>query len=177
MKSLLAIAAGASLLLLATGGILAQQKQRASPHEEVSWTLNGKKITVIYGRPYKKGRNIFGGLEPFGKVWRTGADEATVFRTEGDLMLADTHVVKGDYSLFTIPNEKEWTLILNKTVKQWGAFKYEQSADYCRAAMKVEKLSVPVEQLTIDLVKKGADAGELQISWDSIRATIPIHVH
>lgn len=154
-----------------------KKKERASPHEEVSAVINGKKITVSYGRPYKKGRVIFGGLEPWGKVWRTGADEATTITTESDLMVGPVHVVAGTYSLFTIPNEKEWTLVLNKVARQWGAFKYDQAMDYGRAAMKVAKAASPVEQLTISLDKKGNDEVTLKIAWDETVASIDVMVH
>ena len=186
MKNRIAAGFGLSsvLLLSLTGMVGAQnaaksgaKKQRASPHEEVSAAINGKKITISYGRPYKKGRVIFGGLEPWGKVWRTGADEATTLTTDGDLMIGPLHVIAGTYSLFTIPNEKEWTLVLNKTAKQWGAFKYDQSADYGRAAMSVAKTKEPVEQLTITLEKKGDHQAALKVMWDETAASIDVMVH
>ncbi|MBM3793223.1 MAG: DUF2911 domain-containing protein [Acidobacteria bacterium] len=154
----------------------AKKRERASPHEEVSAVLNGKKITISYGRPYKKGRVIFGGLEPLGKVWRTGADEATTITLEGDAMVGPLHVVAGTYSLFTIPNEKEWTLVLNKVAKQWGAFKYDQAMDYGRASMKVAVVKEPMEQLTISIDKKGEQAA-LKIAWDQTVATIDVQGH
>lgn len=154
-----------------------KKKERASPHEEVSAVIGGKKISISYGRPFKKGRVIFGGLEPWGKVWRTGADEATTLTTEADLMIGPLHVVADTYSLFTIPNEKEWTLVLNKVAKQWGAFKYDQAMDYGRAAMTVSKPGAPVEQLTISLDKKGDHEGTLKIAWDETVASIGLMVH
>jgi hypothetical protein len=171
------------LLALFCLGAIAQQKgetkkeARVSPHESFSTTLNGKTITITYGRPYKKGRVIFGGLEPWGKVWRTGADEATTFTTDGDVMLGPLHVIAGTYSLFTIPNEKEWTLILNKTAKQWGAFKYQQEMDYGRAPMKVTRSKDPVEQLTIAIEKKNDHEGVLNIMWDETIGSIDLMVH
>jgi hypothetical protein len=96
------------------------QEPRLSPHEQTSLTIGGKKITIEYGRPYVKGRKIFGGLEPYGKVWRTGADEATVLTTDADLMIGGLKVPKGSYGLFTLPEASRWTLILNTVAKQWG---------------------------------------------------------
>jgi hypothetical protein len=184
MKPFTQIAAGLGLLSLAgwmmmapPEAVQAQKKERASPHETKTWTIGGKKITITYGRPFKKGRVIFGGLEPWGKVWRTGADEATVFETEGDLMIGDLHVTAGSYSLFTIPNEKEWTLVLNKTVKQWGAFKYDPLMDYGRTPMKVAKAASPAEQLTIEVESKGGSQGVLKIAWDETVASVPVMVH
>ena len=153
------------------------QEKRASPHETISAAIAGKKITIEYGRPYKKGRNIFGGLEPLGKVWRTGADEATTLTTEADLMIGNIHLPAGTYGLFTIPNEKEWTLVLNKVAKQWGAFKYDEKQDLGRTPMQVKKLSAPVEQLTITIEPKGKSDGTLKIAWDTTEATVGLMVH
>src|SRR5436189_1888840 len=97
--------------------------QPKSPHE----TADSKNISVTYGRPYKKGRDIFGGLEKYGKVWRTGADSATHITFKKDGTFGGKAVKAGTYTLFTIPNEKEWTIILNGELKQWGAFAYEQN--------------------------------------------------
>ena len=168
-----------SILTMAGIAALAARAQepRKSPHETVQFVLGGKKITIVYGRPLKRGRKIFGELEPYGKVWRTGADEATTFTTDGDLMLGSLHVKAGSYSLFTIPGASEWTIILNKTVKQWGAFKYDQAQDYGRATMKAGKAPATVEQLTIDIEKKGADRGNLRIMWDNTVASIPVIMH
>jgi hypothetical protein len=191
MKTTLTVLTGLQLLVFSAAGLLmqaqetksaeakpaAKKQERKSPHEESAFTVGGKKITINYGRPYKRGRVIFGGLEPWGKVWRTGADEATIFTTEGDLMVGSLHVAAGSYSLFTIPNESEWTLILNKTVKQWGAFKYDQAMDYGRTAMKVQKVASPMEQLTINIEPKSAKEGTLRIAWDDTVATADIMAH
>jgi len=187
MKKLAIAFAGVTLLIIGAAGLMTAQdvaksgekkkKDRASPHEEKSWSFGTKKITINYGRPYKKGRVIFGGLEPWGKVWRTGADEATTFTTDADLMVGPMHVVAGTYGLFTIPNEKEWTLILNKVAKQWGAFKYDQAQDYGRTAMKVVKSPTTIEQHTIEIEKKSDSQGVLKIMWDDTIASVDIMVH
>jgi hypothetical protein len=150
-----------------------KKKERASPHAEATATLAGKKITVSYGRPYMKGRAIFGGLVPWGAVWRTGADEATTFTTEADVVVGGLKVPKGEYSLFTIPTEKQWTLVLNKTAKQWGAFKYEEAQDLGRVPMTVASASKPVEQFTIELVPAGKQV-TLKLSWDKTVASVAI---
>lgn len=162
------------LCTLAIGYLFAQD--RVSPHEKVTATVGGKKVTIDYGRPSKKGRDIFGGLVPYGQVWRTGADEATVLTTEGDLMIGPLHVPAGSYSLFTIPGEKEWTLVLNKQVKQWGAFKYDQKMDFGRAPMKVSK-SAPAETFTIAIDPKGGSDATLKMSWDTTTASIDFMMH
>ena len=150
---------------------------RPSPDDIVTAAIGGKKVTVEYGRPSVKGRQVFGGLVPYGQVWRTGANEATVLTVEGDFMVGSIHVPKGSYALFTVPGEKEWTLILNKTVKQWGAFKYDQSADLGRTTMKVAKAAAPVEKLTISIEPAGGNRGTLKIAWDSVEATVPLTAH
>lgn len=151
--------------------------QRKSPHESTSGVIAGKKITIEYGRPYKKGRKIFGGLEPLGKVWRTGADEATTLTTEADLMVGEIHVPAGTYSLFTIPDDGKWTLVLNKTAKQWGAFDYDESQDLGRTAMKVSSLDSPLEQLTITIEPTSGKNGVLKVAWDQTVASADITVH
>jgi VCBS repeat-containing protein len=163
-----------SLVLSLSGLVWAQaQKKRASPHETTSAMVGGSTITIEYGRPYKKGRDIFGGLEPLGKVWRTGADEATTFTTTKDLMVGNLHVPAGTYGLFTIPDKGKWTLVLNKTAKQWGAFKYEESQDLGRTPMQVKTLDAPVEQLTIVI----EPAGTLKIVWDRTEASVSLMAH
>lgn len=154
-----------------------QKKERASPHETTSALVGGSKVTIEYGRPYKKGRDIFGGLEPLGKVWRTGADEATTFTTEKDLMVGKLHVPAGTYGLFTIPDKAGWTLILNKTAKQWGAFKYDQGQDLGRTPMQVKTLEAPVEQLTIVIEPKGDTEGTLKVIWDRTEASVNLMMH
>jgi len=166
-------------LLLCTAQPARSQEQRQSPHEKATVTVGGATITVEYGRPYMKGRKIFGGLVPYGKVWRTGADEATTFSTDKDLMLGALHVPAGTYALFTIPGEKEWTIILNKVAKTFGAFDYEKNKaqDLGQLKAPVEKLSMPVEQLTISILSKGGHNGTLRIVWADTSVSAPIMVH
>jgi hypothetical protein len=151
------------------------EKERASPHEEVSATVGGKKITIAYGRPFKKGRDIFGALVPWGQVWRTGADEATTLTTDGDVTIGDLKVPKGSYALFTIPGQKEWQLIVNKTAKQWGAYSYNAKDDLGKTALKVAAAPAPVEQLTISIEPAaGGKKGTLKIAWDKTVASVGI---
>jgi hypothetical protein len=165
--------AAASIAALAFAATAHAEDKRASPHADVTATLAGKKITVSYGRPYVKGRVIFGGLVPWGEVWRTGADEATTFTTEADLVIGGLKVPRGEYSLFTIPTDKQWTLVLNKTAKQWGAFKYDAKQDLGRTPMTVATAAKPVEQLTIELVLAGKQL-TLKLSWDKTVASVAI---
>lgn len=145
------------------------QMARKSPHD----TLRAKDITVTYGRPYKKGREIFGHLEPYGKVYRVGADEATTIKFDKDVTFGGKAVKAGTYTLFAIPNENSWTVILNSQLGQWGAFKYDQykDKDVVHVDVPVQKLSKPVEQLTITV-----SGGDLNISWDVVKVSVPVKV-
>lgn len=170
LPSLLTLGLAAALISSVNG-------QRVSPHEQVSATVGGKKITIDYGRPSLKGRKAVGGqLVPHGQVWRTGADEATVLTTEAALVIGSLKVPAGTYALFTLPTEKDWTLIVSKNAKQWGAFKYQQSEDLGRAPMKVRKLSAPVEQFTMAIEPAGGKKAVLKLSWETTEASIPIEV-
>lgn len=163
----------ASITALAFAATAQAEEPRASPHADVTASIGGKKITIGYSRPYAKGRAIFGGLVPFGEVWRTGANEATMFTTEADITIGTLKVPKGEYALFTIPTEKQWTLVLNKTAKQWGAFKYDAAQDLGRTPMTVTTAAKPVEQLTIELVPAGKQL-TLKLSWDKTVASVAI---
>src|SRR5215813_8842767 len=154
---------------------VAAQENRVSPHETTEFSLNGKKITVTYGRPYMKGRKIMGGLVPYDQVWRTGADEATVLTTEADLMIGNLAVPKGSYAVFTLPSESGWKLIVNKVDKQFGAFDYDKKQDLGRVDMKVGKTSAPVEQFTITLAKAGS-GGVMKLEWENTSASVDIKV-
>ncbi len=171
MKKVAALAASLTLLL---GAGWLHAEDRASPHEQVSASLGGKKVTITYGRPYKKGRDIFGGLVPWQQVWRLGADEATALDTETDLIIGGVAVPKGSYTLYAIPSEKEWTLVINKKVKTWGAYEYDQKLDVGRAKMAVTAPPALVEQLTISIETKGDKSGTLKAVWDKTVASVPI---
>jgi hypothetical protein len=172
MKATATAIAAASIALAFAATTYAEDK-RASPHTDVTATLAGKKIKVSHGRPSMKGRAIFGALVPWGEVWRTGADEATTFTTEADVVIGGLKVPKGEYALFTIPTEKQWTLVLNKTAKQWGAFKYDATQDLGRVPMTVASGAKPVEQFTISMVPAGKQL-TLKLSWDKTVASVAI---
>jgi hypothetical protein len=148
--------------------------QRASPHETVNATVDGAKISITYGRPFAKGRKIVGGLVPYGQVWRTGADEATTLVTDKMLMFGSAHVMPGTYTLYTLPGEGSWQLIINRQTGQWGT-EYSQQQDLARVPMKVGKTSSPVEQFTI-AIEDTPSGGELRLSWENTQATLPFSV-
>jgi hypothetical protein len=147
--------------------------QIPSPRGSAEMTLNGKKLTVDYGRPSMRGRKIMGELVPFNQIWRTGANKATHFTTEADLMMDNVTVPKGTYTLFTIPSEKNWKLIINKQTGQWGTpYKPEYEKDeVARIDMPVETLPNPVEQFTISLEPSG-EGGILKMQWEQTQASV-----
>ena len=155
---------------------VADAQDRKSPHETVTGKAGKATITITYGRPYMKGRQIFGGLVPYDQVWRTGADEATTIETDRDLMIGSLHVPAGTYGLFTLPTDSGWKLIVNKTAEQWGAFEYDAGNDLGRVDMEISSGSA-VEQFTIALEPKSDDLATLKLSWDKTVATIEIMGH
>jgi hypothetical protein len=144
------------------------QEKPVSPHE----TVTGTNVSVRYGRPFKKGRDIFGGLVPYGKVYRLGADSATTITFEKDVEFAGKPVKAGTYTLFVIPNKESWTIILNGQLGQWGAYSYDKykDKDILHADVPAVKTGKsPVEQLTISLPE-----GSLIINWDQTQVTVPV---
>jgi hypothetical protein len=136
-------------------------------------TLNGKKITIEYSRPFLKGRHVGQELAPYGKVWRTGANEATSFTTEADLTVGGANVPAGKYTLYSLPSEGTWKLIINKQTGQWGT-QYDESQDLARVDMQKSQLSQPVEQFTISFDKKGDNSADLVLEWETTRLTVPV---
>ena len=146
-----------------------QGRQRKSPHDTLTYA-NGE---VIYGRPHKSDREIFGALVKFGEVWRVGADEATTISFKTDTKFGGQSIPAGTYTLFALTNETEWTLILNSELGQWGAFSYEKNKekDIAKVTVPVEKLDNVIEQLTI---RFDAENSKLVIEWDTTRVSIPL---
>lgn len=154
-----------------------RQTKSLSPEEVVRFDDNGLMITVHYNRPFKKGRDIFGGLVPYGKVWRTGANEATVFETNKVLTLEDKILSPGKYSLWTIPDSTSWVIIFNAQHGQWGInSKGEANRD---PSQDIVSITVPVitqekefEQFTIRFEKVGEEA-EMVLLWDKTVIAVP----
>ena len=146
---------------------------QASPRGSAEITLNDNKITVDYGRPYMRGRKIMGELVPYNQVWRTGANKATHFTTEADLVIGGVAVPKGTYTLFTLPSQSGWKLIVNKKTGQWGIPYSYENEELARIDMKVETLPSAIEQFTISLDKDGAD-GILKLEWETTRASVKL---
>ena len=150
------------------------QQSPASPPGTASVTFaDGKTVTINYSRPSMRGRQIFGGLVPYGQVWRTGANAATSLKTDVDLTIGGANVPAGSYTLYSIPNENGWKLIINKETGQWGT-KYDESQDLARVDMKVSKNASPTEQFTISLDKTSGTAATLKLDWASTTASVNV---
>jgi hypothetical protein len=147
----------------------AQDKsQRPSPPGTAECTINGKKVSITYSRPSRKGRKVMGELVPYDKVWRTGANEATTLTTTIDLDIGGAKVPAGTYTLYTLPSPGTWKLIINKQTGQWGTV-YNQDQDLARVDMKKEAIVVPVEQFTISLDQHDNASADLVLEWENTR--------
>jgi hypothetical protein len=163
----------AAICLFATA-IVAQNKP-ASPPAKAEGKIGGKNISVDYSAPSKRGRVIMGGLVPYEKVWRTGANAATTLHTDADITIGNLAVPAGTYTLYTIPGEKDWTLIVNTQTGQWGT-QYDQSKDLGRVKMSVKPLKDTVETFLVGVKPSGAENGTLTLTWENTEASVPITV-
>jgi hypothetical protein len=137
----------------------------ASPHDSVELMLNGKQLVVNYGRPSMRGRKIMGGVVPYGIVWRTGANAATSFTTTADLLVGGVKIPKGSYTLYSLPSSKQWYLIINKQIGQWGTV-YNPKLDLVRLPLKKKIMTQPVEKFTVVLERTNASTGRLVLMWE-----------
>ncbi|MBS1559436.1 MAG: DUF2911 domain-containing protein [Bacteroidetes bacterium] len=158
-----------SLFSITTYAQKDDKSKRSSPPAKAEGTAGGAKIAINYSSPSVKGRKIFGGLEPYGKVWRTGANEATTFTVDKDVKIEGKTLAKGTYALFTIPSENEWTVIFNKNAKQWGAFDYKESEDALRITVKPGKTAALVEKLAITL-----EGNKVVIRWENTEVAFAV---
>jgi len=165
-----------ALVLAASSLSFGQEKdksKRPSPPASAQCKFaDGKTITVDYSSPRAKGRKIYGGLVPFGQEWRTGANEATSFVTTADLTIAGKDIPAGKYTLYTIPNEKSWTLMINKQTGQWGT-EYNAKQDLLQAEMQVSALPSAVENFSISFHEMGKGC-HIYLDWEKTRASAEI---
>jgi DUF2911 family protein len=152
---------------------------RKSPLDSVSFTIAKQQVKVCYGRPSLRGRQMIGGKDiPFGKLWRTGANEPTIFFNPIPLTVAGIKVPPGVYSLYTVPGPREWEIIVNRSISQWG--KEDQYTDQVKAQelgrgkVKTETLTAPVETFTIRAEPSGDKTASLVMEWDKTRVKIPV---
>ena len=145
-----------------------------SPRDSVHAMINGAKVLIDYGRPSMRGRTIFGQVVPWDVVWRTGANAATQLVTDKDLIFGTTVVPAGTHTLFSLPSQSGWKLIINNQHGQWGT-DYDQSKDLARLPLEVKSLADPVEQFTFDITTEGA-GGTIHLKWEKTEASIPFTV-
>ncbi len=144
---------------------------RVSPNATVSQTIGTTQVKVTYGRPGVRDRDIFGGLVPFNSVWRTGANESTAIVLSDDVMIEGESVPAGTYSLYTIPSEDEWVIIINEKLS-WGT-EYDESMDFVRVSVEPEE-SFYVEQLMIYFENVSENSGDMVIHWDDTKVPVTI---
>jgi hypothetical protein len=130
-------------------------------------------IRVIYSRPQKKGREIFGTLIPYGKVWRTGANENTEIKLYKDAMINGKKLSAGTYSLFTIPGEKDWTIIFNADLDYWGSYSYDEAKDVLRIKVTTQKLTNALEDFSIRFTGSGANDALMRLGWENTLVEVP----
>jgi|SRR6185437_11295221 len=167
------------IALLITGiafnaGAQAPRIPEASSTQTIIQDFGLGKITITYSRPNVKGRVIFGGINPWGQVWRTGANAATTINFSEKVIMGGHSVPAGSYSLFTIPDKDVWTIILNKTVKQWGAYSYKEADDFLRFQVKPVHLDEKRETFTIQFTNVTTKSCDLHLVWDHTAVVIPL---
>jgi hypothetical protein len=166
--------------------LVAQQHKRISPHETVSKVIDGGRVILVYGRPYTKDpdsgkdRKIWGDLIPYGEVWRTGADEATLLITQKPIVIGGTTIPTGAYTLWTLPSQDgSAKLIVNKQIGQWGIGpgSYDEKEDLVRLDLTKEALDTPVDQFTMEVSKPATgDGGVLRMMWEKTAYSVPFTV-
>jgi len=175
MKKTIGFLAISILMMVVVASAQQDKSKRASPPAQTSCKFSdGKNITVDYSSPRMKGRKIFGGLVPYGQVWRAGANEATTFVSDTNLSVGGKDVPAGSYTIFAIPDPDKWTLIISKKTGEWGVPYPGQENDLARTDMKVSKASGPVENFTMGFDQQGSTC-TLRMEWETTRATVDLN--
>lgn len=170
MKKFLSISLFVIALFTSAIGFSQEDKsKRPSPPATLIAGIGSSEITINYSQPSVKGRTIGKEIAPFGEVWRTGANEATTFETSKDIQIAGKELKAGKYALFTIPGEKEWTLIFNSESSQWGAYKYEEAKDVLRVNVKPGKTKSFTEQMTF-----AQNGDNISLMWGDVQVEFSV---
>ncbi|GAB3168935.1 DUF2911 domain-containing protein [Telluribacter humicola] len=175
LKWILGILGILVIVLFAAFKFMQYNTKKASPETTAEYTSNGNKIVVNYSQPSKKGREIFGGLVPYGKVWRTGANEPTTFTTEKELNVGGKTLPAGTYTLWTIPEKDHWTVIFNSKQYDWGinwdgTSTHEPEADVAQIQVPVQTTTAPTESFTISFEETDP---AMVLAWDQTRVVVP----
>jgi hypothetical protein len=148
--------------------------ERLSPPDTAKISFNGWEMTVRYGSPSVRDRDIWGALVPYDKVWRTGANEATIFQTNRPVTVLGKELPAGKYALFTIPGTTSWVVIFNEVWNQWGAYEYNENEDALRVVVNPQRINTFTERLTFDFEKKGDESARLRFMWENLQFALPI---
>lgn len=164
-----------TLMILGAAGAQAQQalEPRPSPLSLTAMKFEDAYVKITYNRPHKKGRTIFGDLVPYGQIWRVGANEATEITVTKDVKLGGKTLAAGTYTLFAIPNPDKWTIIVNKDLGQWGAYRYNKESDLFSFDVPTQKTAEVYEPFTIEFEKKNVKSTNLLMKWDETMVAIP----
>ena len=172
--NILTMAGLALLAIMGSGTVARAQMGASSPPAKADCKFSdGKTIHIDYASPRMRGRKIFGDLVPYGEVWRAGANDATTFVIDSDVKVGDKVVPHDSYTLFALPNQDSWSLIISKQTGEWGIPYPGQEYDFARVPMKVSKLSSPLENFTIAFDQSGS-ACTLRLEWETTRASVEI---
>lgn len=161
---------------ISSGLLVSTRQMPLSPRKSSEYTLNGKRINIEYGSPSIRGREIWGKLVPYNVVWGVGANKATIFRTESDIMINGMLIPAGSYTLFTLPTDTMWYLIFNKRLDLWCKTPYDdevKSTEFVRIKMRKSILSNPVEQLKFDFVQSNPGV-IMKIAWERVVVEVTI---
>lgn len=165
------------LFLFTLTSVFAQEavKPKPSPTAIITMKYDNSYVKVTYSQPHRRGRQVFGGLVPYGQVWRTGANEATEITTTSDLMVKGENLPSGTYSVFTIPGEEEWTIIFNSQLGLWGAYNYNEDFDVLSVKVPVEEIkgNVVWEPFTMEFEQVN-DTANLVMKWEKTKVSVPL---
>jgi hypothetical protein len=150
------------------------ERPRISPHESISAMVDGARMEIVYGRPYMRGRKIFGGLVPYGRVWCPGADEATTLESTRELEIGSIRVPAGPHTIWILPTPERWTLIISREPHGFHT-QYDSRADLGRIDLHKRELPSPVEQLTF-AIEPTQDGGTISMAWENTQVSIPFKV-
>jgi Protein of unknown function (DUF2911) len=164
-----------SILILSLSASAQLNLPRESQKQTITQTVGDATISIVYHRPNTKGRTVFGGLESYGKVWRSGANENTVFETSRDLMVDGKSLPAGKYGLHTIPNKNEWTVIFSKDNDKWGSFSYVEANDALRVTVKPQTIPLQ-ETLSYDFDDVGAHSAKIVLRWEKIAVPFTVDI-
>lgn len=176
-KNLFAIAIAATMMFTANESFAQLKLPAASSSQTVTQGLGIENVTLNYSRPSMNGRKIFGDLVPYNEVWRTGANTNTTLTFEGDVELNGHKLSAGTYALFTIPNKSEWTIIISKNTKQWGAYTYKEAEDALRFNVKPQALANPVETFTVSFDNVTPTGAVLSLAWEKTSVKVDLKVN